>query len=113
MNLSDFQKQLLVALVRSRLDGGKLFRSYDELSGLVTLKPQGADGLAGSLDRLSQWMSDQSLPDVTTVIVPPENAERMRMLPAQSIIDRYHGEMGVRAEADRVRDFDWAGWLHG
>lgn len=108
MNITDLHRQVLVALVRNRLDGGKHFMTYDDLTGAVGTT---VSDMAGTLDGLSQWFADQSLPDLTAAIIPSDNASHMRMLPAQSIIDRFGGEASARAEADRVRDFDWTGWL--
>lgn len=108
MTLSDIQRQVLVALVRARLDGDKHFLDHDELADRVGAT---VGDMAGTLDALSAWFAEQALPDLTAAVIPPENARHMRMLPGQSIIDRFGGEVGVRAEADRVRDFDWQGWL--
>ncbi|WP_134725527.1 hypothetical protein [Paracoccus luteus] len=110
MKLTDFQKHALVALVRSRADGGKLHLTHDELAELVG---QGASArtVGKAMGRLSEWFASTGLPDATTTVIPPDNAGRFLMLPAQDIVDRFGGEAGARAEQDRVRDFDWHGWL--
>ena len=108
MILTDLQKDLLIRLVRARLDGGKHFPTYADLSDLAGVA---SDGFGPALDALSAWFAEQALPDVAATVIPPENAARMRMLPADTIVTRLGGEAAARAEAERVRDFDWAGWL--
>lgn len=108
MTVTDFQKQLLVALVRSRLDGGSLYLTYGDLAETVGSSPM---AVAAALDGVSEWFGGEALPDVTTVVISKENADRMVMLPPQKIVDRLGGEANAREEASRVRDFDWQGWL--
>ena len=108
MNLTDHQIRMLVRLVRDRLDGAKLYTTFDELAeqmGQAAGSIQPAD-----IEALSAWFADNALPDVATTIIPPDNAESLHMLPLPSIIERFGGEAEVHAEAARVRDFDWAHW---
>ena len=110
MELTDLQKRILVALVRSRVDGGKLHLTYEDLAHHVGAGVQ-ASAVGEAMATLSAWFATTGLPDATTAVIPPENAERFVMLPAQAIVDRFEGEAAARAEQDRVRDFDWHGWL--
>ena len=109
MTITDFQKQLLVTLVRSRIDGGSHYLMLPDLAGQL-----GADvtTVTNALAALGEWFTSEALPDLTSIAIPEENAGRMVMLPAQETIDRLGGEANAREEANRVRDFDWQGWLN-
>lgn len=108
MNLTDQQIQMLRALVRGRLDGAKLYTTFDELAGHMGLAAGSI--LPADIEALSAWFADSALPDIATTVIPPDNAEHLRMLPLPSIVERFGGEAAVHAEAARVRDFDWAHW---
>ena len=108
MSLSPFQKSVLIDLVRSRIDGASHYLTHDQLGERLG-KP--AASVAAALDAVGDWCRESGLPDLSAIAVSTENAERMRMLPADAAVERLGGEVAARAEADRVRDFDWRGWL--
>ena len=108
MTLTDFQKQLLVALVRSRVDGGSHYLTLPDLADRLGVY---ADAVGEGLGALGDWFAGESLPDLTSIAIAPEHAGTMVMLPAKATIDRLGGEANAREEANRVRDFDWQGWL--
>lgn len=112
MTITDIQRQVLVALVRRRLENAPLNMTFGELAQLVGRNPA-RDSLmvAGQLDGARAWLVSQSLPDLTTTVISQENAEKMRMLPPQKVIDHYGSEQAVRDAQQRVRDFDWHGWV--
>ncbi|HRO15465.1 MAG TPA: hypothetical protein PLL33_10560 [Paracoccus sp. (in: a-proteobacteria)] len=108
MNLTDHQIQMLRSLVRGRLDGAKLYTTFDELAERMGLE-SGAIRPA-DIEALSAWFAESALPDIATTVIPPDNAESLHMLPLPSIVEHLGGEAAAQAEAARVRDFDWAHW---
>ena len=110
MQISDTARDILVAYVRSRLDGGKPVLSYAELAELVG-RPGGASAISKALDAVGEWCAANSLPNIATAIISSENAERNVMLPSDAAVENLGGAAAVRAEQARVRDFDWSHWI--
>ena len=107
--LTDFQKSVLIALVSSRLSGdGPHYLTYDDLAQQLG---SAAQPVAGALTAVGNWLRAHALPDLGSIVISSENAAKHVMLPADEALSSYGGEAGARAEADRVRDFDWQGWL--
>lgn len=114
MTLSDFQIEALRALLRSRVDGEKMYLTYGELAeDMGRDRARDAEAVAGALDALSGWFRDMGLPDVTSVVIPQSNADSNLMLPSDKAVEELGGRAAAQAEAARVRDFDWAGWRDG
>ena len=108
-SLTEFQKSVLIALVRSRIDGESAhYLTYDDLAQRLDSAPR---AVAGALDAVGGWLRAHTLPNLGAIVVSKENAANHLMLPAEDALAAYGGEAGARAEADRVRDFDWQGWL--
>lgn len=109
MQISDTVRDILVAYVRSRLDGGKPVLSDAELAQLAGLSIR-AGAMRDALATVGDWCAANGLPNIATAIISSENAERNVMLPADAAVEKLGGEAAVRAEQARVRDFDWSHW---
>lgn len=109
MQISDTVRDILVAYVRNRLDGGKPVLSDGELADLVG-RPGGALEVSRVLDEVGDWCAANGLPNIATAIISSENAEHHVMLPSDAAVEKLGGEAAVRAEQARVRDFDWSHW---
>lgn len=111
MDLTPFQIDVLRSLLRSRTQGGSLYLTQAELAGLMGTEGEKAvAAVADALQDVSQWFRAHGLPDVTSIVVPQENADNKVMLPDDAAVERLGGRAVAQAEAARVRDFDWIGW---
>ncbi len=114
MTLSDFQIDVLRALLRTRVDGERMYLTYGELADdMGRDRTRDALAVAGALDALSGWFREVGLPDVTSVVIPQTNADSNLMLPADDAVAKLGGRAAAQDEAARVRDFDWLGWRDG
>lgn len=107
MHLNDLARRALVTLVHHRLDGGPLYRTLPALAEELGV---GTDELQAALIDASDWARATPLPDLTATVTCADKAEKHIMLPDDARLEKMGGEAQARAQADRVRDFDWAGW---
>jgi|GEM_PF-5890998 len=108
MEISDTARNIIVTYIRGHLDGEHVLLPADDLADKIGAR---ASALGSALEEVGAWCGAFGLPDISSSIIDPDQADHNVMLPMQDVVSRLGGEALARAEQARVRDYDWDGWL--